>query len=536
MNTVQGKSYKTTEYCAYLRKSRADRDAELRGEGETLERHRRILTGFAEKNNIHIAKFYCEVVSGDTIEDRPIMQELLSDVESGKWAGVLVVEVERLARGNTKDQGAVADAFKYSNTKIITPIKTYDPQDEYDEEYFEFGLFMSRREYKTINRRLQRGRVASVCEGNFVAGTAPYGYKKVKNQGGKGFTLEIVPEEAEIIRLIYQWYCYGDTLPDGAVCRMGTDAIAAKLDALHVSPPVNNFWSKATLSDILKNKVYAGYVCFGKQQEVKASQDGKIIKMRRTNPEYICAKGKHQAIVDEALFDLAQLRRKENRKNTLPACAKLQNPLAGIVYCRKCNRMMTRLAPNSRNKYASLKCPNRYCGNVSSPIFLIEEQILLFLKAWTEAYELKHGHTSSATLQEYLEEKQGIIRKIDTDTAALEAQLNRAYDLLEQEVYTVEIFRQRQKTLKESIDCLQSSRCNLLNEINQFQTACRERDLFLPKVKNLLETYRANTVEANNRILKEILDVVYYEKSEPNRRGRLKNANFSLEIYPRVPK
>ena len=127
------------QYCAYLRKSRADRDAELRGEEETLKRHRRILTELAEKMKIHISKWYCEVVSGDTIADRPAVQELLSDVESGIWKGVLVVEVERLARGNTKDQGIVSDAFKYSGTQIVTPVKIYDPDNEFDEEYFEFG-------------------------------------------------------------------------------------------------------------------------------------------------------------------------------------------------------------------------------------------------------------------------------------------------------------------------------------------------------------------------------------------------------------
>ena len=41
--------------------------------------------------------------------------------------------------GNTRDQGIVAEAFKYSDTKIITPSKTYDPNNEFDEEYFEFG-------------------------------------------------------------------------------------------------------------------------------------------------------------------------------------------------------------------------------------------------------------------------------------------------------------------------------------------------------------------------------------------------------------
>lgn len=89
------------------------------------------------------------------------------------------MEVERLARGDTIDQGIVAQTFKFSDTKIITPIKTYNPNNEFDEEYFEFGLFMSRREYKTINRRLQRGRMASVKDGKYVANKAPYGYNRI---------------------------------------------------------------------------------------------------------------------------------------------------------------------------------------------------------------------------------------------------------------------------------------------------------------------------------------------------------------------
>ena len=156
------------KYAMYLRKSREDIEAEKYGEGETLARHELILKNLAQKRNLEIGKIYREVVSGETIEAREKMQELLRDVESEKWAGVLVVEVERLARGDTSDQGRVSKAFKYSHTKIITPAKTYDPDNEFDEEYFEFGLFMSRREYKTINRRLQRGRELSVKEGKFV--------------------------------------------------------------------------------------------------------------------------------------------------------------------------------------------------------------------------------------------------------------------------------------------------------------------------------------------------------------------------------
>lgn len=133
------------EYCIYLRKSRVDIEAEAHGEGETLARHEKLLLEVAKRGPYNITQIYREIVSGETIAARPVVQHLLQEVEDGKWEGVLVVEVERLARGDTIDQGVMAQAFKYSGTKIITPLKVYDPANEFDEEYFEFGLFMSRR-------------------------------------------------------------------------------------------------------------------------------------------------------------------------------------------------------------------------------------------------------------------------------------------------------------------------------------------------------------------------------------------------------
>ena len=138
-----------SKYCIYLRKSRADLEAEAHGEGETLSRHKTALLELARRMGIKISATYEEIVSGETIAARPQMQRLLSEVGAGEWDGVLVMEIERLARGDTMDQGLVAQTFKYSGTKIITPLKTFDPQNEFDEEYFEFGLFMARREFTT---------------------------------------------------------------------------------------------------------------------------------------------------------------------------------------------------------------------------------------------------------------------------------------------------------------------------------------------------------------------------------------------------
>ena len=92
-------------YCMYLRKSRADRDSELTSDVDVLKRHEEILLTLAKKMKLNIVKIFREVVSGDSISARPEMQQLLKEVEQGLYDGVLVIEVERLARGDTQGPG-----------------------------------------------------------------------------------------------------------------------------------------------------------------------------------------------------------------------------------------------------------------------------------------------------------------------------------------------------------------------------------------------------------------------------------------------
>ena len=249
------------QYLIYLRKSRKDRELELQtGNFDTLQRHRDTLLALARQRGYSIAHIYEEVVSGDTIAERPEMQKLLAAVETGAYAGVLVMEIPRLARGNTRDQGTVAETFQYSSTRIITPDKIYDPADEADEEYFEFGLFMSRREYKAINRRLQRRRMASLTEGKYIAGSAPYGYRRIRIPHQRGFTLEIVPDAAETVREIFHLYTAGAPRPDGTTDPVGSHGIANLLNAQGLQSPGGVKWTAAAVRDILKNPTYAGYI------------------------------------------------------------------------------------------------------------------------------------------------------------------------------------------------------------------------------------------------------------------------------------
>jgi len=304
------------EYSLYLRKSRNDLEAEERGEGETLARHEKMLMELARRYGFSIGKIYREIVSGESIEARPVVQELLRDVESGRWKGVLVVEVERLARGDTMDQGRVAKSFKFSNTKIITPIKIYDPNNEFDEEYFEFGLFMSRREYKTINRRLQRGRVSSVREGKFVGSVAPYGYERVKLIKDKGFSLQ-KNNEAPIVEKIFNLYAYND---------ISINEVARQLNLSGFRPRKAEEWTISAIKDILSNPIYIGKIRWDSRKVVKEYKNGKIVNTRPRNSNYILCDGLHEPIIDIDTWNIVQ----EKRSKHVPAVARnkiVQNPL-----------------------------------------------------------------------------------------------------------------------------------------------------------------------------------------------------------------
>ena len=218
--------------------------------------------------------------------------------------------------GDTIDQGIVAQAFKFSGTKIVTPSKTYDPENEFDEEYFEFGLFMSRREYKTINRRLQRGREASIKEGKYVGSISPYGYDKVKLERDKGFTLAPNPDQAPIVRMIYELYTRGEMLPDGTYQRIGLYKISNRLNAMGITPKYGDRWTTAVVRDLMRNPVYVGKLRWGWRKVVKRRQNGQVITQRPRNDAIPLVDGLHEPLIDQETFNLAQEFLSADRKST----------------------------------------------------------------------------------------------------------------------------------------------------------------------------------------------------------------------------
>lgn len=525
-------------YCLYVRKSRADAEAEARGEGETLSRHINTLLDLAKRRHLDITQIYREIVSGETIAARPVMQQLLSEVEQGLWDGVLVMEVERLARGDTVDQGIVAQTFKFSDTLIITPIKDYNPNNEFDEEYFEFGLFMSRREYKTINRRLQRGRLASVKEGKYVGSQSPYGYERVKIKGDKGYTLEPFPPEADVVRMIFDWYTRGEELPDGSFRRLGVSLIVRRLNSLKIPPRKSDHWATATVRDILINPVYVGKVRWNWRSDVKKMVDGRVVIERPRNSLDKCtvAEGLHPPLVSVEAFAIAQELMSSNPPRPVGERGTVKNPLAGIIVCAKCGHRMTRRPYTGRDYPDTLMCADTACDNISCALHYVERRVLEALQEWLADYKLQWetgGEENPAVAMVAMKEK--ALRRLDTEYTTLTKQLDNTHDLLEQGIYTTEQFLDRSRKLSERIKKNEADRLALGADIASDKSREAGRKQIIPKVERLLEVYdELPTAKAKNDMLKEVLEKVVYLKTK---NGRWNNApdDFELTLYPKIP-
>ena len=513
-------------YAIYLRKSREDIESEKYGEGETLARHEKILTTLAGKRNLTIGKIYREVVSGEMISERKEIQKLLKDVENEKWIGVLVVEVERLARGDTADQGRISKAFKYSHTKIITPVKTYDPDNEFDEEYFEFGLFMSRREYKTINRRLQRGREISCQEGKFVGNIAPFGYDRVKLKDSKGYTLSINQDEAPIVKEIFRLYTFENNT---------IDSVTKQLNDMNLKPRISDEWTISSVKDILSNPTYIGKIVWNRRKQKKKTKNGHLIISRPRNQDYLIYNGLHEPIIDNKTWELVQGKRKQNTPKVKHS-HQIQNPLVGLVFCEKCGKPMQRRPYNKHNKPATLICSNSKCDNVSSKLYIVENKIIEALKLWLENYKVDYEIKDNSNAKNTkLIEKSIVSAKKELEKE--NNKLDKIYDFLENGIYNKDEFITRSKTIKDSIQ-------NLENKLKEYNSLLQknveiqnEKKTMIPKLENVIDLYdKLETAEDKNILLKSILSKVTYLKTENSIKKDSDSTNFELHIYPKIPK
>lgn len=486
-------------YLIYLRKSRADNPDE--SVEEVLAKHEKLLQDYFKKELGHPIPedcIYREVISGgEDIADREEMCKVLARIEDADVLGCACADPQRLSRGSLTDCDLIIDKFRFTKSLVITPSMVYDLENKMERRFFQDELMRGRDYLDYVKEVLYRGRASSSSRGNYVLSRAPYGYDRIKI--GKDWTLE-PNQDADIVRMMFHWYVKDSKTPG---------QIKEELERMKIAPPQGKQWTRESILLMLKNVHYDGKIIFGRRKQTVIFEDGKKVVKQLKQPmeDVILVEGKHPAIIDHDIFQLAQ-ERIEGRGYLAPPTGKsLSNPFAGLLRCPICGYAMTY---HSGRRHKSFNCRN-YCSKVLSPRDLTNAVKTILLSEHLPELEekQKNGDGSSMVIQKQL------VERLEKQMAELKKQEAKQYDLLETGIYTNEVFLERNSALRIKI-----SECDvLLTEAKRNLPKAVNYEEKIITLKEAIESLDDDTmpVDKKNKLLKSIIKEIQYTspKNQP---------------------
>lgn len=511
------------EVIVYLRKSRSD-DPNMTVE-EVLETHEQMLEEYAEQHlngKLQEKNIYREIASSETLAGRPEIQKILKEIESPRIKAILVVDVQRLSRGDLEDAGKLIKILRYTNTKVITPIRTYDLHDEYDRDAFKRELEKGNDYLEYFKKIQENGRKASVERGNYIGSIPPYGFNKTWIMEGKRKcpTLEENKAEADVVRMIFDMF-----VNQG----MGRWHICYKLNELNIKPPHSDKWSPESIYDMLSNVHYIGKVKWNWRKTVNVIEDQEVIHTRPKNSEFLIFEGKHDGIVSEEIFQKAQELKGKNAR--CKHSTQIVNPLASLLYCRCGRAMAFRRYDGKDRKYKSdprFLCMNQhYCHTGSVTCTEMYAKLYEVLEQCIENFEekLKDSKNDSVKLQN------NVIANIQ----------KRLHELEEKEISQWEAQSDPDESKRMPHHIFEVLNKRLLAEKAELQQALRkayesmpapidyrEKIVSFQKALNMLED---NTISAEekNKYLKTIIERIDYTRDKTYRMTKKQLETEGLE-------
>lgn len=498
----------------YLRKSRMDTDFDEVSVEETLNRHRCILESFCQDRHLNVVETLEEVASGESLSARPKMLRLLDLINTGMYAGVVCVDIERLSRGSSLESGYIMQILQTNSCKIITPSKTYDLQNESDEQFTDMKFMFSRYELKTITKRLVRGRNQSASEGKFLGARAAFGYRAYKLSGMKGTSLKIDPQEAEIVRMIFDMY---------GTQGIGYNTIAYQLNQMHIPSPTGT-WGQSSIVNILNNEVYLGKIRWRHEPTKRIVKDGMLTKKRVHNYNYELYEGLHDPIITQEQWDRVKAIQSSRHHTSVHKDKQLMNPFASILFCEKCGAVMKRNVPAKfQNTLPWYRCPTRGCGCRSIKCNFVEDAVVKAMKEWLSEYTIKvkaeHPPQSDPLAIS--------LKRIQDQLAEAQAQQDKICEYLEKGIYTVEVFNKRNEALTNELNRLYQAEADLKKKQSEKNDRKKNEDTIIPTTQRILDSYSHLSVLEKNTLWKIVLEKITV--------FRTPDGEFSLHVYPKLP-
>ncbi|HEY9059362.1 MULTISPECIES: recombinase family protein [Pseudobacteroides] len=306
-----------------------------------------------------------EAVTG-TKESRAEFQRLLKDCRNGKIDMVITKSISRFARNTVTMLEAVRE-LKSLEVDVFFEKENIHSMSGDGELMLTILASFAQEESRSVSENCKWRIRKRFAEGEIVNLRFLFGYH-IKNG-----EIEINPEEAEVVEMIFNDYISG----------MGCTLIAKKLRGMNVDRPRGGTWTSNKVADIIKNEKYAGNALLQKKY-VDNHLTKSLLKNKGVLPKYY-AEETHASIIDPDTFQKAQEIMDRNRKRNAGKNVAGVYPFTSKIVCTNCGKNYKR---KNRKGKASWSCSTYLkLGKEACNARQIPEDILLSIA--TEVLELQ---------------------------------------------------------------------------------------------------------------------------------------------------
>ena len=498
-------------------------------EGYSLEAQQERLREYADYKDLEIAGEYCDAgKSGKSIVGRPSFLKMLEDISSEKdnISFVLVFKLSRFGR-NAADILKSLQLLEDYEVDLICVEDAIDSSTPGGKLTLTILSAVAEIERENINVQFMAGKMQKLLNGGWPGGPAPYGYRSVNKE------LQIEPEEAEIVRLIYDKYIQDNGTLNGVAIWLNDNGYS-RISKGEEKPFTYDF-----IVNVLDNPIYHGKLNYNRRTNLKG--------VKRKPKDAIEVDGIHEAIVSDELWQQVREKREacsaNNDKVDEPERVSL---LSGLIKCPACDNGLIASKNKHVNKnrgghYKTIhyyscryyrRSAGRACGfkhtynqaKIDSAVYEIVSNLgnhPAFEEAMSKAYggdesvegyekrmkeirkDLYHQEHEKNRLGEELDNLDVLSGDYDSDYERIQGEIDDIYDRIESLELSLKKLKKKYKEAQKGIRSVDGIRTILLNFSKFFgKMTCEEqRELYRHFIERI-EVYPED--QEDGRVLKSI--------------------------------
>ena len=370
--------HKQKKYGGYIRLSEEDGN----NESVSVGNQRKIISQFAEENDIDLVEFYIDDGYKGYKMSRPEFDRMKEDLKDGVIDGIIVKDLSRFGRNAPRTQ-ILLEEFAKKDKEIISINDNYSNLSDED-SMVGITMWFNERYVKDISKKIKSVIHSKQKEGKWIV-NVPYGYKR--NYARKN-AFEIDELTCGYVKQAFELYVNGHG--DQAIARIFNDnkvptptqrdALIKEEAGLEPSKRIPaKLWSATVVGRMIENEFYAGTLVQRKCKTVGIN--GKTVL--RDEDEHIRFEDHHEPLIDKDTFELARrIRAERSAKHQHKGVRKYNNIFAGMIVCGQCGKLMTARSGVTDKRYYLCSTYNTLGAGYCSQNRVYEVELIEFIKIY----------------------------------------------------------------------------------------------------------------------------------------------------------